>query len=79
MALFLLHHLIIAPRQNQRGVDKIKVSPFFSLAGNIILIVLGIGFLVFFFGGFVFLKAMLRGDGNEVCRLLGIKDRFVLS
>ena len=24
-------------------------------------------------------KAMLRGDGNEVCRLLGIKDRFVLS
>ena len=24
-------------------------------------------------------RAMLRGDGNEVCRLLGIKDRFVLS
>ena len=24
-------------------------------------------------------RAILRGDGNEVCRLLGIKDRFVLS
>ena len=24
-------------------------------------------------------RAMLRGDGNEVCRLLGIKDRFILS
>ena len=72
-----LHHLIIAPRQNQRGVDKIK--PLRSFSNGKYRSCSWHWLPCFFFGCFVFLKAMLRGDGNEVCRLLGIKDRFVLS